>query len=135
MLGSVESGDRTVVADFEAGIGTLTRMGVGDVDAVVIVVEPTPKSMEVGTRAANLARERALGRIVVVGNRIRDDSDRQRLEDAFSGHELVVVPDDPQIRRADRDGVAPIDLDPDGPAVTALRQLADRLGGAVGAVT
>lgn len=131
----MESGDRTVVADFEAGIGTLTRMGMGDVDAVIIVVEPNPKSMEVGMRAADLARERALGRIVVVGNRVRDDADRERIEEAFADHELVVVPDDPRIRRADRDGVAPIDLDPDGPAVTALQQLADRLGGAVGAAT
>lgn len=131
----MESGDRTVVADFEAGIGTLTRMGIGDVDAVVIVVEPNPKSMEVGTRAADLARERALGRIVVVGNRVRDDADRERIEEAFAEHELVLVPDDPQIRRADRDGVAPIDLDPDSPAVAALQQLADRLGGAVGAAT
>lgn len=131
----MESGDRTVVADFEAGIGTLTRMGIGDVDAVVIVVEPNPKSMEVGTRAADLARERALGRIVVVGNRVRDDADRERIEEAFADHELVLVPDDPQIRRADRDGVAPLDLDPESPAVTALQQLADRLGGAVGATT
>lgn len=131
----MESGDRTVVADFEAGIGTLTRMGIGDVDAVVIVVEPNPKSMEVGTRAADLARERALGRIVVVGNRVRDDADRERIEGSFADHELVLVPDDPQIRRADRDGVAPIDLDPDSPGVTALQQLADRLGGVVGAAT
>lgn len=129
----MESGDRTVVADFEAGIGTLTRMGIGDVDAVVIVVEPTPKSLEVGTRAADLAREKALGRIVVVGNRVRDDDDRERIESAFSGHEVVIVPDDAQVRRADRDGVAPVDHDPESPAVTALRGLADRLGGAVGA--
>lgn len=129
----MESGERTVVADFEAGIGTLTRMGIGDVDAVIVVVEPTPKSMEVGTRAADLAREKALGRIVVVGNRIRDDADRERLEQAFADHELVLVPDDPQIRRADRDGLAPIDHDPDGPAVRAFQELADRLGGAVGA--
>lgn len=130
----MESGDRTVVADFEAGIGTMTRMGTGDVDAVIVVVEPTPKSIEVGTRAADLALEKSLGRVVVVGNRVRDGDDRERLERAFGGHELVLVPDDAQVRRADRDGVAPLDHDPDSPAVTALQGLADRLGGTVGAV-
>ncbi len=40
-----------VVADFEAGVGTLTRLSEQRVDTVVVVVEPTPKSVEVGQRA------------------------------------------------------------------------------------
>ncbi len=115
------------MADFEAGIGTLTRMGTGDVDAVLVVVEPTPKSLEVGWRAADLAREKSLGRVVVVANRVSSEEDLSRVRATFPEHEFIVVPDDPTIVEADRAGVAPIDLAPDAPAVRALAGLADML--------
>ena len=128
MLGSVEFPEEdVVVADFEAGVGTLTRLGEEHVDTVVIVVEATPKSLEVGSRAAALAQEKTVARIVVVANRIRHDEDLQKVKDAFPGMEVIGVPHDPKIIEADRKGVAPIDLDPEAPAVKALVGLASTL--------
>lgn len=128
MLGSVEFPEEdVVVADFEAGVGTLTRLGEEHVDTVVIVVEATPKSLEVGARAAALAAEKTVARIVVVANRIRPNEDLQVVKDAFPGMEVVGVPHDPKIIEADRKGVAPIDLDPEAPAVKALVGLASTL--------
>jgi CO dehydrogenase maturation factor len=128
LLGSVDFPEEdVVVADFEAGVGTLTRLGEEHVDTVVIVVEATPKSIEVGQRAAGLASERTVARIVVVANRVRHDEDLQVVKDAFPGLEVVAVPHDPKIVEADRKGVAPIDLDPDAPAVRALIGLASTL--------
>ncbi len=128
MLGSADFDEQdVVVADFEAGVGTLTRLGDEHVDTVVIVVEATPKSLEVAARAAGLAQERTVGRIVVVANRIRGDEDLQKVKDAFPGMEVIGVPHDPKIVEADRKGVAPIDLDPDAPAVKALVGLASTL--------
>ncbi len=128
MLGSVEFGDSAVVADLEAGIGTLTRLDDRRVDAVLVVVEPTPKSIEVGTRAAQLAKEKSFGRVVVVASRVRDDGDLAAIRSAFPDHEVVAVPDDPAIVEADREGVAPLDSHPDAPAVKALVKLAQSLG-------
>ena len=119
--------DDVVVADFEAGVGTLTRLSEQRVDTVLIVVEPTPKSVEVGMRALDLARERSVTRVIVVANRLRDDADLEIIRSAFPGCEVVAVPDDPKIVEADRKGVAPIDLAPDAPAVRALVGLAESL--------
>jgi CO dehydrogenase maturation factor len=130
LLGSVESTGRTVVADFEAGIGTLTRVVEGAIDAVVIVVEPMVKSIEVAIRALDLARERKIERTIVVVNRVRDDEDLARVRDALGEVETVVVADDPAIRDADREGVAPLDHDPGAPAVRTLVELAERLAAA-----
>ena len=128
MLGSVEFPEEdVVVADFEAGVGTLTRLGEEHVDTVVIVVEATPKSLEVGARAAALAQDKTVGRIVVVANRIRHDEDLETVKAAFPGLEVVGVPHDPKIVEADRRGVAPIDMAPDAPAVKALVGLASTL--------
>ncbi|HWB71689.1 MAG TPA: hypothetical protein VG452_05685 [Egibacteraceae bacterium] len=127
MLGSVDFQDAIVIADLEAGIGTLTRMGQRGVDAVLVVVEPTPKSIEVGIRAAGLVREKQLGRVIVLANRLRGDGDLARLRAVFPDDELVSVPEDPLVVEADRQGVAPLDSAPDGPAVRALVDLAERL--------
>ncbi len=127
MLGSVDFDDDVVVADFEAGVGTLTRLSEQRVDAVLVVVEPTPKSVEVGIRAVDLARERSVTRVIVVANRLRDDADLEIIRSAFPDCDVVGVPDDPKIVEADRKGVAPIDLAPDAPAVRALVGLAETL--------
>ncbi|MDP9389358.1 MAG: hypothetical protein M3Q48_15930 [Actinomycetota bacterium] len=116
-----------MIADLEAGIGTLTRLGEERVDAVLVVVEPTPKSIEVGVRAAGLAREKRLGRVVVVASRVRGDDDLATIRSAFADHEIVAVPDDPAIVDADRKGLAPLDVAPDSPAVRALCELARSL--------
>ncbi|MDQ4131650.1 MAG: hypothetical protein M3179_00215 [Actinomycetota bacterium] len=128
MLGSVPfEGDDVVVADFEAGVGTLTRLEDQRVDTVLVVVEATPKSLEVGARAVGLARDKGVSRVVVVANRLRNDDDLATIQAAFSDCEIVPVPDDPRIIEADRKGVAPIDLDPETPAVKALIGLAENL--------
>lgn len=117
----------TVIADFEAGVGTLTRLGEQRVDIVLVIVEATPKSMEVGRRAVELANERKLARVIIVANRVRHQADIDTIKAAFPDTEVVAVPDDPAIREADRYGIAPIDHAPDAPAVVALVGLANQL--------
>jgi len=127
LLGSVEFTDEVVVADFEAGVGTLTRLSEERIDTVLVVVEATPKSMEVAERAVELAKARGVSRVVVVANRVRNTEDLERIRAAFAGLEIFAVPDDPKIVEADRKGVAPFDLAPDAPAVLALMAMADTL--------
>jgi CO dehydrogenase maturation factor len=121
--------DTIVVADFEAGIGTLTRLGETKVDAVVVVTDPTVKSLEVASRAATLAEEHTSGPIVVVANRVLDDADRAAVERTLSGRTVVLVPEDDAIPAADRADTAPLDASPDSPAVRALIGVASRLRG------
>ncbi|MHB1712100.1 MAG: nucleotide-binding protein [Acidimicrobiales bacterium] len=123
----VDGDDQAVVADLEAGIGTLIRMGDTGVDVVLVVVEATPKSLDVGVRAAGLVTERSLGHLVVVANRVRDDSDVAIIREAFGDIDLVAIPDDPAIVEADRAGVAPLDVAPGAPAVQALVALGERI--------
>ncbi len=108
-------------------MGTLTRLRDQPVDLVLVVVEPTAKSIEAGRRIVGMVRERQLGRIVVVANRIRDDSDLERIVAVLSDNEIVTVPDDPAVRAADREGAGLLDHAPHAPAVAALVGLAQRL--------
>ncbi len=116
-----------MVADFEAGLGTLSRMDPGNIDVLVVVAEPTQKSIQVARRALALIGERQLGRVVLVANRVASETDQEMMRQAFPETELVVVPDDPAVRAADMAGHAPFDVDPQPPAVLALTRLADSL--------
>ena len=127
MLGQLARPDRVVIADFEAGLGTVLRLEGNPVDVVVVVVEPTAKSLEVGRRAAESVLEGQLGRVVVTANRVRDDADASRVRAAFPGAELTLVPDDPAIVEAERAGVAPLDATPGSPGVRMLVELAESL--------
>ena len=127
MLGELDATGRVVFADLEAGLGTLSRAEAGLVDVLLVVAGPNPRSLEVGRRAIDMARERGLRRILVVANRVRHEADLALIAETIPGEELVAVPDDPAILEADRYGRAPLDTAPEAPAVRALAELASRL--------
>ncbi|MPZ66933.1 MAG: hypothetical protein GEU83_15950 [Pseudonocardiaceae bacterium] len=127
MLSSVNFTHDTVIADLEAGLGTLTRLGNAQVDVVLLVVEATTKSLEVAARGADLAREKSLGRLIVIANRVRDEVDADAVRKAFPDDEVIAVPHDPAIVEADRHGVAALDAAPDAPAVRAISAMARNL--------
>ena len=127
MLGSVSDEGTTIVADLEAGIGTLTRLEDAAVDVTVVVVEPTPRSIDVALRAISVAQEHKHGRLIIVANKIVDADDSRRVREAFSSFNVVEVPADSSIDEADRLGVSPLDHDPTSPAVRAFQELAAEL--------
>lgn len=128
LIGGLEhGGERIVVCDLEAGLGTVERLKPGQVDVVLVVTNPTGKSLEVARRAVELATGRA--EVIVLANRVRDDSDVDLIHDVLGDRELIIIPEDPVIAAADREGTAPIDLDADAPGVAAIVALADRLSG------
>ncbi len=128
ILRELEHEYRVVICDLEAGIGTVSRMAAGNADVVVVVANPTAKALEVARRAIEIAQD--VAEVVVLANRVRSDEDLKAITDVVGDHELIVIPEDPVIAAADRDGVAPIDLDPESPGVAAIIKLADRLAGA-----
>lgn len=111
----------------EAGLGTLTRMREGHVDYVLVMAEPTAKALGVARRAADLVRERGVGQVLVVANRVRGDEDLHLVRQELPDEEIMVVPDDRAIEDADREAIAPIDAAGDSPGLRALEAVARRL--------
>ena len=124
LMGELEGNGRIVVCDLEAGIGAVVRAGQADV--VVVIAEPSEKSIEVARRGIEIA-SRAGARVVPVANRVRDEEELEAIRAGLGPRELFVVPDEEAISIADRRGVAPIDLDPEAPGVRALIDLAEQL--------
>jgi len=127
LLGQLEAGERVVIADMEAGAGTLTRMPQGSLDVAVLVVEPSTKSIDVARRASAIVAERKIGMLLIAANRLRSEADLSLIRSALPGVETLAVPDDPAIAQADRDARSPMDAAPDAPGVQAIQALAMRL--------
>lgn len=134
LLGELARPERSIVADFEAGLGTIMRLHGRkvDVDVFVIVVEATAKSIAVGMRAVEFIREAGMGQVVLAANRVRDAQDEAHVRAAFPDLEPVVIDDEAAIVQAERRGLAPLDEAPDAPGIRALVGLADRVLAAAG---
>ena len=126
LLAELESDGKIIVGDLEAGIGTVMRLQDGHADVVLVVAQPTAKSLNIARRAVEMTDDRG-GRVIVVANRVRNDDDLAVIREAVGDCEMVIVPDEPAIATADREGRAAIDVDPNAPGVRVLVELADRL--------
>jgi CO dehydrogenase maturation factor len=118
------------ILDTEASPEHLTRGTAKYADAMLTVVEPYYKSLETGRRMAALANDLGLERVLLVANKIRDEREREAVTEFADKHGLEVlgvVPFDEGLGDAERAEQAPLDFDPQMPAVAAIDELAERL--------
>ena len=129
LLGQIEGhlANRAVVAEMEAGAGTLTRMAQGSLDIALLIVEPSAKSIDVARRAQAIITERQIGLSLIVANRVHDGGDLALVRGSFRGLEVIAIPEDASVSQADREARSPLDTSPEAPAVQAVGALAARL--------
>jgi CO dehydrogenase maturation factor len=118
--------DDVLILDMYAGVEHLGRATVDFVDAMVIVVEPTTRSLGTAAQIKKLAEDIGLTRIWLVGNRIRNDDDSAFVAAESMGMPVLgYLPEDPGVVDADRAGT------PVYAAVPALRAAAARIADAL----
>jgi len=94
--------DEVVILDMEAGVEHLGRATAKAVDKLIVVVEPSRRSVETAYRIDKLAKEIGLHNIVVVGNKIRSQDERKFLTSSLPGFEFLgFIPYDQAIVEAD----------------------------------
>ena len=120
------------ILDTEASPEHLSRGTAQYADAMLIVVEPYFKSLETGRRMAVLGKDLGLERVAIIANKVRDDRDREAVNQFIDRHGLDlagVVPFDASFQGAERAGAAPLDFAPDTPAMAAIESLAREWAG------
>ncbi|MCL1855937.1 MAG: carbon monoxide dehydrogenase, partial [Clostridia bacterium] len=99
--------DEALVMDMEAGIEHLGRATATGVDVMVIVVEPGRRAVDCAGAVIRLSREIGLNSFLIIGNKVRDEEDRQFIAGAFPEMEVAAfLPYSEEIRAADRDGIS-----------------------------
>ena len=97
--------DEMIIMDMEAGVEHLGRGTAKAVDKMVIVVEPSKRSVETACRIRELAKDIGLESIGVVGNKVRFEKDKESLVSSMSDFEFLgFIPYDQAIIEADLAG-------------------------------
>ena len=114
--------DEVVLLDMYAGVEHLGRATASAVDAMIIVVEPTARSLGTAEQIKSLAEDLNLSQLYIVGSKVRDTSDREFILSRTPGLDVIgFLPVDEHVIEADRTGQAVYKLSPD------LAEEADRI--------
>ena len=115
--------DDVLILDMYAGVEHLGRATVDFVDAMIVVVEPTQRSLGTAAQIKTLSKDIGLNRLWLVGNKVRSEEEIQFLEKNSPGLPLLgTLPMDLGVLDADRLGEAVYDH------VPALYQAAEKIG-------
>jgi len=105
--------NEVVLLDMYAGVEHLGRATADAVDALLIVVEPTARSLGTAEQIKALAGDLKLTRLYLVGSKVQSEDDRAFIQDHSPGlPALGFLPVDPGVRRADRTGTPVFDAAP-----------------------
>jgi CO dehydrogenase maturation factor len=89
----------------EAGIEHLGRGTTEGIDFLLIITEPTEKSIETTERIEKLAREIKIKRILVIGNKIENEDEKNFIIEKLKNFEIIgFIPYFPQIKKAEKEG-------------------------------
>jgi CO dehydrogenase maturation factor len=114
--------DDVLILDMYAGVEHLGRATVDFVDAMIIVVEPTRRSLGTAAQIKQLAQDIGLSRFWLVGNKLRNAEEEMFLQAETPGIPVLgFLPADLKVQEADRLGVPVYDH------VPALRQAAESM--------
>lgn len=98
--------DDVLMLDMYAGVEHLGRATVDFVDAMIVVVEPTRRSLGTAAQIKKLANDIGLTRLFIVGNKIRNDEESNFLKQESPGIPILgFMPADLSVQEADRLGI------------------------------
>jgi CO dehydrogenase maturation factor len=120
--------DEVVLLDMYAGVEHLGRATADAVDAMLIVVEPTLRSLGTAEQIKGLAEDLSLKKLFLVGCKVQGEDDLRFIQENSPGLEILQsLADDPNVRRADREGVAAYHLSPElaAAALEIVKKLED----------
>jgi len=112
--------DDVLILDMYAGVEHLGRATVDFVDAMIVVAEPTRRSLGTTLQIKKLANDIGLERLWLVGNKVRNDEEAAFIRSESPGIPVLgILPADLAVQEADRLGLPVYDH------VSSLRNAAE----------
>jgi CO dehydrogenase maturation factor len=115
--------DEVLILDMYAGVEHLGRATADFVDALLVVVEPTRRSLGTAVQIQSLANDIGISRLWLVGNKVHNPEEAAFLQPGLPGMPLLgLLPADLSVQEADRLEIAVYDY------VPSLRLAAAEMG-------
>lgn len=122
--------DEVVVMDMEAGIEHMGRGTAKHVDTMLIVTDPSFKSMETARKIHDLATETGIKKIFIIGNKVANREEGKLIEKFAANNKiplLELIPYDEQILKADMHGKTPLEYTKNSQGMIAIQKIGEKL--------
>jgi len=118
--------DEVIIVDFEAGIEHLGRGTAKGIDLMLVVAEPSQKSLDLCKKIIDLSKKLGVINVFLVANKISEESQKEVITQKIKNWEVPLyhsVPFDPEIGKADLNGESPIDFSPNSNGIQSIKNL------------
>ena len=122
--------DEIIIVDFEAGIEHLGRGTAKGIDLMLVITEPSQKSLDLCKKIIELSQKLGVINIFLIANKITDESQKDVINQKIEDWEVPLyhsIPFDPEIGKADLEGKSPIDYNSNSKAILSIKSLYDKL--------
>ncbi len=93
-----------VIVDMEAGVEHFGRGTVTPIDVILIVTQPFKGSLETSKQILKLSQELNLKNFFIIGNRIKEPSQEEKLKEEFGDCYLLSFPLDEELEKRELEG-------------------------------
>ncbi len=122
--------DEVVVMDMEAGVEHMGRGTAKYVDVLLIVTDPSFKSLQTAKKIRNLATEAGVPKVFIVGNKVANSGEADTVKQFVTSNDLLlvgIIPYDEQILRAEVQGKTPLEYAQDSKGLAMIREMGEKL--------
>jgi CO dehydrogenase maturation factor len=122
--------DEVVIVDFEAGIEHLGRGTAKGIDVMLVITEPSQKSLDLCKKIIELSEKLGVINIYLIVNKIIDESQGDFINNKIKDWGVPLyhsIPFDPEIGKADLEGNSPIDFNSHSKAILSIKSLYHKL--------
>jgi CO dehydrogenase maturation factor len=118
--------DEVVIVDFEAGLEHLGRGTAKGIDVMLVITEPSQKSLDLCYKISNLSKKLGVINIFLIANKIFDNSQLDIINHRIKEWEVPlyhIIPFDSEIGNADLKGESPLDFNANSKGIKAIKSL------------
>ncbi len=122
--------EEIIIVDFEAGLEHLGRGTAKGIDVMLVITEPSQKSLDLCKKIIELSKKLGIINIYLIANKIIDASQKDIINQRIKDWEVPLyhsIPFDSEIGKADLDGEAPIDFNQNSNGIKAIKSLYTKL--------
>ncbi len=122
--------DEIIIVDFEAGLEHMGRGTAKGIDVMLVITEPSLKSLELCSKIIQLSKKLGIINIYLIANKIINNSQLDVINQKIKNWEVPLyqkIPHDIEIGKADLKGISPIDFNPNSIAIRAIISLYNKL--------
>ncbi|MFX1277916.1 MAG: AAA family ATPase [Promethearchaeota archaeon] len=118
--------EEVIIVDFEAGLEHLGRGTAKGIDVMLVITEPSQKSLDLCKKIIDLSKKLGVINIFLIANKVIDDYQKEIINKRIEDWEVPLyhsIPFDSEIGKADLNGESPIDFNQESEGIQSINSL------------